>query len=169
MEDDSKIKTSSEYLDDLSSQEVEQTNYTEMIAQMNHTHVPGVDKGRDDDDGFSNHDVRGRFNVKDEFVKNFMYSQCDGHLAVHELAMRSNELRGNEAQIFRDIDEDTQKSKINDRWRNIREFAGHADGSVESAPTPKKAKKRLERIIKFDEDSVLDDEDASRSFERSTA
>lgn len=128
-------------------------DFTAILSRIEHSHGPRKSLNNDDDDDddrrYSNHDLRGRFNVLDEFVRNHLFSQVNDHLAVTEMAKREGELRGNESQIFRDIDSDTNQSKIDSRWRNIRQFSGMEEGHSESAPTPPEAKKRLDRVLEL--------------------
>lgn len=131
-------------------------NFTAILSRIEHGHGPQKSLNNDDDDdddddrrNFSNHDLRGRFNVRDDFVKSHLFSQTNDHLAVYEMGRRADEFSGKEAAIFRDIDDSTPQSKIDARWDEIRSFAGLADGTTESAPTPPEAKKRLNKILEI--------------------
>lgn len=150
-EDKDDVLSGEEFVEKHSNDEdASEDNFTEIIALAQHQHGPIKSVEDDDDDGGSNwdslHDLRGRFNVRDDFANLHLFSQANGHLSVYEMAVREDELRGNEAQVFRDIDAETSRSKIDDRWREVRSFAGLED-SNESAPTAPEAKDRLQKLL----------------------
>ena len=149
--EDVETLTAHEFVNQATDLDTAIDNFTAILSRIEHSHGPWKSLNHDDDDDndrrYSNHDLRGRFNVRDDFVKNHLFSQVNDHLAVAEMAKREGEFRGNEAKIFRDIDSDTAQSKIDDRWEEIRQFAGMEQGYSESAPTPPEAKKRLDQVL----------------------
>lgn len=146
-QDSADVMSASDYSSQVSEMGTEIDNFTALLSRIEHNHGPA--KGGTKTSGYSTHDLRGRFDISDEFVKSYLFSQTNDHLAVYEMGTRADELRGNEAQIFRDIDEDTAQSTIRRRWKKIKEFAGIPSGCSENAPTPPEAKKRLKAVIEI--------------------
>ncbi len=150
------VMDAEEYMDEVSSLETAIDNFTAFLSRITHNHGP-IKSNRDDDDDDdddddrhtwdTNHDLRGRFNIRDDFVKNYLFSQPNDHLAVYEMGTREDEFRGNEAMVFNDIGPNTSQAKIDARWDEIKDFAGIAEGSRERAPTPPEAKQRLNKVI----------------------
>lgn len=166
VDDEQEVMDAGEYMDEVSSLDTAIDNFTAFLSRITHDHGPVKSRRDDDDDDDdddrrtwdTNHDLRGRFNVRDEFVKNYLFSQPNDHLAVYEMGSRENEFRGNESMVFEDIDADTNQSTIDARWAEIKDFAGIAEGSDETAPTPPEAKQRLERVVELwhEENGVLE-------------
>lgn len=159
-DEDVPTMSAAEFVDKATSLDTAIDNFTALLSRIEHNHGPwkSLNHDDDDDDGkrYSNHDLRGRFNVKDDFVKNHLFSQVNDHLAVHEMGKREGEFRGNEAQIFQDIDADTSQKKVDARWDDIRAFSGLADGTTENAPTPPEAKSRLDKVLELRDESGSD-------------
>lgn len=114
------------------SQEVdnEMTNFTAPLSDIEHGH--GFVKGAE-----GQHDLRERWNVRDEFIANNMYSMPNDHLAIHEMVERRAEFEASDEAVF----EDTSNTDSH-RWESIESFA-----KSNRAPVPDHARQKLRRII----------------------
>lgn len=97
------------------AEELDMSEFTEPSAQAAHGHSPTKGEGT--------HDIRGAFNVREEFIReNFSGGVVpNGHEAVHALLAGKQSFIAADEDIFSDT-HDTDES----RWQEIRETAERA-------------------------------------------
>lgn len=120
-----------EMMADMEETEARVDNFTAPTSRIEHGH--GLEKGQ----GEGLHDIRARFDVRDEFVANNFFTMPNDHLALFELVERKAEFQSSDERVFDDVS-NTNRS----RWREIESFV-----DSNRAPVPDRAVQRLRRRI----------------------
>lgn len=107
------------------------TDFTAVFSGVQHGH--GAERGQ----GEGNHDVRSRWNVRDEFVSAHFISQPNDHAAIHEMVIRKKEFKSAEEDMFEDTG-----NKSRSKWNSIENFAQSG-----RAPIPEEARQKLRTVI----------------------
>lgn len=107
------------------------TDYTAVLSGIQHGH--GVRKGQ----GEGQHDVRTRWDVRDEFVAEHFLTQPNDHAAIYEMVMRRDEFEQADEALFEDAANDSAS-----KWSSIERFAESG-----RAPIPDETRRKLRRLV----------------------
>ncbi len=118
-------------IDETQSVDASVENFTAPVTRIEHGH--GLDKG----EGEGLHDLRSRFNVRDEFIANHFYTMPNDHGALFELVYRKDEFMKADEPVF----EDTTNTDLA-RWEQVESFV-----QSNRAPIPDSARRKLQSII----------------------